>query len=83
MTERTTHEVIDRGIHCLLEHLGPLETERFIAAIQREHFDYTTWRQQAFDGMSAEAFHAEALDYAREHPFPRHAVAGPKQEMKQ
>ena len=33
-------EIMNRGIHCLLEKLGVVETERFIAVINRERFDY-------------------------------------------
>ena len=32
-------EIMNRGIHCLLEKLGVVETERFIAVIDRKWFD--------------------------------------------
>lgn len=34
-------EVMNRGINCLLEKQGAVETERFISLIIRERFDYT------------------------------------------
>ena len=37
----STVEIMDKGINCLLENLGTMETERFISAIIRERFDYT------------------------------------------
>lgn len=40
-----TIEIINQGLSCLSQHLGAQVTEQFIAAIMREHFDYTRWRQ--------------------------------------
>ncbi len=47
----STVEVIDRGLRCLSDHLGPKETELFISAILRERFDYTQWRQSFVDSV--------------------------------
>ncbi len=47
-----TIEVIDRGMKCLSEHLGPEETERFMTAILRERFDYTEWRHTMVDQIN-------------------------------
>ena len=44
-------EIMDKGINCLLEKLGVIETERFIAVISREKFDYTKWQRKRFDHM--------------------------------
>lgn len=62
-------EIMSRGINCLLEKLGVVETERFIALINREKFDYTKWQRQRFDGMSSEEFNKAAVAYSRETPF--------------
>ncbi len=64
-------EIMDKGINCLLEKLGVIETERFIAVISREKFDYTKWQRKRFDHMSAEQFHEEAVAYGRNNPFFR------------
>ena len=61
-------EIIDRGISCLLDGLGAVDTERFISVMIRERFDYTKWRARLTD-MSAEEFNSAAVAYAREHPF--------------
>ena len=45
----STVDVIDRGLRCLMEHLGSVETERFISTMLREKFDYTKWRQSFVD----------------------------------
>ena len=41
--------------HCmnvLVQNVGLLETERFIAHISRESMDYTKWRQGQFEDMT-------------------------------
>ena len=52
-------EIMNRGIHCLLERLGVVETERFIAVINRERFD----------NMSSDEFNNAAVAYSKENPF--------------
>ncbi|MDQ7052988.1 MAG: hypothetical protein Q9P14_08885 [candidate division KSB1 bacterium] len=42
----TDTEIKIKGYQILSKYLGELETERFIARIQREPFDYTKWREQ-------------------------------------
>lgn len=62
-------EIMNKGINCLLEKLGVVETEQFISVIIREKFDYTKWQREQFDNMSAEEFHAAAVAYAKENPI--------------
>ena len=62
-------EIIDRGMNCLLEELGVVETERFIAVLSREKFDYTKWQKKHFDSINSEEFHKAAVAYARKNPF--------------
>ena len=69
MSNVSTAEIMDRGINCLLEKLGSVETERFISVLIRERFDYTKWRRQYFDDVDAEEFNAAAVEYAKAHPF--------------
>ena len=64
-------EIMNRGITCLLEKLGAVETEQFISAIIREKFDYTKWQQQRFDNMSSDEFQQAAVTYAKENPFSK------------
>ena len=40
------------GMKILIERLGMVEAERFIALMNREPYDYTKWRRDMFDGMS-------------------------------
>ena len=62
-------ELMNRGIDCLLEKLGVVETERFISVINREKFDYTKWQRKQFDRMDSDEFHDAAIEYSRENPF--------------
>lgn len=41
----TDTEVRVRGFSALVEALGPVEAERFIALLLREPFDYTQWQR--------------------------------------
>jgi hypothetical protein len=42
----TDSEIKRKGYQILVQHLGDVEAERFVALIQREPFDYTEWRQE-------------------------------------
>ena len=69
MNEMSNTEIMDKGFKCLLENLGVIDTEKFIATINRERFDYTKWRQEHYDEIFPEDFNAAALEYAKAHPF--------------
>lgn len=45
-------ELSARCMKVLVQNVGLLETERFIAHISRESIDYTKWRQDQFEDMS-------------------------------
>lgn len=62
-------EIMERGMSCLLEQLGVIETEKFISTIIRERFDYTKWRRAYFGDASVKEINQEAVAYAHEHPF--------------
>jgi len=57
----TDTEIRVKGVQILAEHLGDIETERFIALIQREPFDYTKWRQGLDEDLSIEEITQKAL----------------------
>ena len=65
----STNEIMEKGMECLLEKLGTVETEHFISVIIRERSDYTKWRQKYFDNVSSEDFQAAAIAYAKKNPF--------------
>ncbi len=58
----TDTEIKAKGFHVLAQSLGDVEAERFIALIQREAFDYTSWRQDMDEDMSIEEISRIAMD---------------------
>ncbi len=42
---KTDTDIRSEGIRALMQVLGTVEAERFIAIINRERFDYTEWRK--------------------------------------
>jgi hypothetical protein len=57
----TDTEIRLKGLKVLVEHLGDVEAERFIALIQREPFDYTKWRQGLDEDLSIEEISKKAM----------------------
>jgi hypothetical protein len=41
-----------KGLAVLEDQLGPVQALRFLALISCQPFDYQSWRQQHFEGMS-------------------------------
>ena len=60
-----TIELLSRGMECLVEAMGVVEAEYFIAAVRRERFDYTKWQSEHFDKMNLETFVRNAKVYAQ------------------
>lgn len=60
---RTDSEIKLSGFEILHHNLGLVETERFIALIQREKFDYTKWRENLFNGLSGEEISKRAMKF--------------------
>ena len=66
----TTVEIMARGMDILVKHMGVVEAETFVAAVQRERFDYTKWHQQYFaEGETVESFLDKAVKYAKEKSY--------------
>ncbi|GAB6095965.1 hypothetical protein JCM14469_22180 [Desulfatiferula olefinivorans] len=58
---KTDTEIKIQGLEILNRHLGMVETEKFIALIQRERMDYTTWRRGLFEGMTGRDISKKAM----------------------
>jgi hypothetical protein len=54
-------EIKRKGYQILVQHLGDVEAERFVALIQREPFDYTEWRQDIDEDLSLEEISRKAM----------------------
>ena len=61
----TTIELLSRGMECLIETMGVVEAEYFIAAVRRERFDYTKWQRDYFDKLDLKTFVNNAKTYAQ------------------
>jgi hypothetical protein len=59
-----TDTIIKReGINALLRSLDIVETERFIALLKRNDFDYTEWRTTLWNDESVESLSGKAMKH--------------------
>lgn len=70
----STAEIMSRGMNCLMEQLGIVEAERFVATVIRERFDYTRWQRDYFSGKTPEEISQEAEAFELENPYHGDAV---------
>lgn len=70
----STAEIMNKGMKCLMEQLGVVEAERFVAAVIREKFDYTRWQRDYFDGKAPEEISLEAETFERKNPYTGNAA---------
>jgi hypothetical protein len=54
-----------KGMAVLEANLGPVEALRFLALLTREPFDYQSWRDEHFKGMSLEEVLSRASEISR------------------
>ncbi len=64
----TDTEVRVRGFNALVEALGPVETERFIALLLREPFDYTQWQRSLWTEQGVYELSQAAMTLRRASP---------------
>lgn len=62
---RTDSEIKLAGFEVLNHNLGMVESEKFIALIQREKFDYTKWRRNLFEGLSGDEISEKAMEFQK------------------
>ena len=62
-------EIMNKVINCLLEKLGVIEIERFIAVINREKSDYTQWQRRRFNNIGSDEFIKAAVAYSKDNLF--------------
>ena len=60
---KTDTVIKNEGLKILREHLGMVDSERFIALIIREPFDYTKWRETLWDKLNVEEISKLAMEY--------------------
>ena len=70
----STAEIMSRGMKCLMEQLGVVEAERFVATVIREKFDYTRWQRDYFDEKTPEEISHEAEAFEQGNPYSGNAA---------
>jgi len=60
---QTDAELRQAGMRALIQALGSVEAERFIAALSRDRFDYTEWRKTGLPDLDIETLSAQAAQY--------------------
>jgi hypothetical protein len=56
------------GMKLLIEGLGTINAERFIHCVKSDHFDYTEWQRDLWEGKTIEEIHkAAAIFYNEKH----------------
>ena len=63
----TTDAIMVAGMNCLMEKLGVVEAEMFLAMIRENTFDYTEWRRDnLWQGMSIDEIFQLAAEREKE-----------------
>ncbi|WP_230458288.1 hypothetical protein [Leptospira weilii] len=57
-------ELRHEGFKVLFSGMDDVDAERFIALINRDRFDYTTWRKDLFQNKSVDEIFTEARKFA-------------------
>ncbi|MFO1431411.1 MAG: hypothetical protein U1F76_14920 [Candidatus Competibacteraceae bacterium] len=65
---KTDTEIRLDGIKALVQALGVIEAERFIALVNRERFDYTEWRKTQWQDETVASLAAKARGLRAAHP---------------
>ena len=63
---RTEAEIRTTGMQALIDALGLVEAERFIAALSRDKFDYTQWRRTGLPDTDIETLAEQANQAMRQ-----------------
>ena len=61
---RTDAEIRQEGMRALMQALGAVEAERFIASVSRDRFDYTEWRKTHLPEMDMDTLSKTAARYS-------------------
>ncbi len=76
----TNTEIKVKGFQILTKSLGLVEAERFVALIQQEPFDYTSWRDGLFEDLIIEEISKKAMKLRKKKQGQTH-VNGPNPEL--
>ena len=65
ITERTDTALKWQGMNALIQSLGEVDAERFIYLMNRESFDYTSWRHDNLPDEDVRILSKKAMDYVK------------------
>lgn len=63
---KTDAEIRQEGMRALIQSLGPVEAERFVASISKDRFDYTVWRLNGLIDVDVESLSTKAAEFSRQ-----------------
>lgn len=63
---KTDAEIRQEGMRALIQSLGAVEAERFIASISKDRFDYTVWRRNGLINVNVGALSTKAAEFSRQ-----------------
>ena len=63
---KTDAEIRQEGMRALIQSLGPVEAERFVASISKDRFDYTVWRRNGLIDVDVDALSTKAAEFSRQ-----------------
>ncbi len=69
----TDSEIKAAGVNALVEALGEIQAEKFIALIRREPFDYTQWQRTLWPGKGIEEISQAAMKHRQQRREEGHA----------
>ena len=65
---KTDTEIRMNGLQALVEALGAVDAERFVALVLRERFDYTQWQRDLWPNRSVDDISKAAMDLRKVPP---------------
>jgi hypothetical protein len=63
---KTDAEIRQEGMRALIQSLGTVEAERFVASISKDRFDYTVWRRNGLMDIDVDALSTKAAEFSRQ-----------------
>ena len=62
---KTGNVIKVEAMKILIKHLGPVDTERFIALVNRGKFNYTEWQKDLWVDKTIEEIHQMGVEFEK------------------
>jgi hypothetical protein len=63
---KTDAEIRQEGMRALIQSLGAVEAERFVASLSKDRFDYTEWRRNGPIRVEVDTLSTTAAEFSRQ-----------------